>query len=484
MNILDTQRPFHFLGIGGAGMSALAEVLLHRGYDVSGCDLRHSAATAQLESLGVRVAEGHDAEHLDPAAAVVVSAAIPPDNRELVTARERGQTIVHRADLLAAVMAGARGIAVAGTHGKSTTTTMVGAVLEAAGWDPTVIVGGQIRGQAGNVRLGAPRGDGGGWIVAEADEFNRSFLALAPDHAVITNIEADHLDTYGSLEAVREAFAAFAAAVPPGGTLALGIDDAGVRALAVPPGRARVTFGFDTAADVRATDVRSRRRETDFALILAGEAAGETQLALPGRHNVLNALGAAAIAYALQIGPAEIRAGLAAVQGVGRRFDLVHRDEGVLIVDDYAHHPTEIAATLAAARAGWPERRLVAVFQPHLYSRTRDFADAFGSALATADRVIVTDVYPAREQPLPGVTGELVVAAARRAGARDVTYWPELAAEGAPAIRKLDAGLEPGDLVVTLGAGDVDGVAKRLAAWRGSRSDTMGGRSSDARDGD
>lgn len=456
MSVLDRNRRFHFMGIGGAGMSALAELLLARGYAVSGCDVRPSATTARLRTLGAQIFAGHDPDHLDAAEAVVVSSAIAVDNSELAAARRRGQTVLRRAELLGAVMAAARGVAVAGTHGKSTTTAMVGSVLEAAGWNPTVLVGGRIRSEGGNVRVG-----GREWLVAEADEFDRSFLTLFPDHAVINNIEADHLDTYGTLEALGAAFHQFAAQVAEGGTIALGVDDTGARELSPPPGRRVVTFGFAEDAAVRAAGVGHRQLTTRFDLLLPDGRREGVELQLPGRHNVRNALGAAALAWSLGIDPATIRAGLTAVRGVERRFEVVHEDDEVLIVDDYAHHPTEIAATLASARLGWPGRRLVALFQPHLYTRTRDFAIEFGAALAAADVVFVTDIYAAREAPIPGVTGELVSEAARWAGGSDVTYLPNGAVEEAVAAQVL-----PGDLVLTMGAGDIDGAARRLAARR------------------
>lgn len=467
IRLLEGGRRFHFVGIAGAGMSALAEILLARGHAVTGCDLNPEIVAERLEALGAEVRRGHSPDHLEPDAAVVVSSAIPATEPEVALARERGQPIVRRAELLAALMAGTKGIAVAGTHGKSTTTTMVGAVFEAAGRDPTVVVGGRIRGAAGNVRIG-----GGAWMVAEADEFDRSFLALSPAHTVITNIEADHLDTYVTAEEYHAAFAEFVGRVDEGGVVALGIDDPGARRLAVPPGRQAVTFGLDPRADVRARALSGSGLAMRFTLELEGRTAGDVALAMPGRHNVRNALAAAAVAWRLGIDPVEIRAGLSAVRGVERRFEIVHADEHVTIVDDYAHHPTEIAATLAGAREAWPERRLVAVFQPHLYSRTRDFAAAFGEALTEADVVFVTDVYPAREKPIQGVTGELVSEAARASGAADVTFLPDPDDVGRVAER-----IRPGDVVVTLGAGDIDRLARRLAgapARPGATSD--GGR--------
>jgi UDP-N-acetylmuramate--alanine ligase len=440
-------------------MSALAEVLLARGGEVSGCDAKASPVLDHLESLGARVHVGHSPDHLDGAEALVISSAIAAANPEVEAARTSGLTIVRRAELLADVMAEGRGIAVAGTHGKSTTTAMVGAVLEAAGWDPTVLVGGRMRGRAGNVRLGH-----GEWIVAEADEFDRSFLALHPSHAIVTNIEADHLDTYGSYDQVRAAFATFVGQVEPGGVVVRGIDDAGARALIVPADHDDRKFGLDPDARVRAENVRLEDLGARFTLVLDGEPAGEVVLEVPGLHNVRNALAACAIASGIGIDFAAIRGGLGEVRGVARRFEVLHATDALVVVDDYAHHPTEIEATLASARAAFPGRRLVAVFQPHLYTRTRDFAAGFGRALAAADRAFVTGIYPARESPIPGVDASLLERATRAAGGR-VTLLPALDDEAAlgTAVTEVEARLSPGDVVITFGAGDVDRLGRRIA---------------------
>lgn len=461
IDLRDGARRLHFMGAGGAGMSALAEIALASGHGVSGCDLKLGAVTDRLEELGARIEEGHAADHLTGVDAVVVSAAVPTDHPELEEARTKAIPVIRRAELLASLMEGRRGIAVAGTHGKSTTTAMVGRVFEAAGLDPTVIVGGRIRNQGGNVRIGYSD-----WVVAEADEYDRAFLALRPAHAVVNNIEADHLDVYGTIEGVQEAFGAFVNRIAEGGALALGVDDPGARRLPLPEGRRVVRFGLGEGTDVRGTRVRTRELETVFDLLLEGEAAGEVRLRMPGRHNVRNALGAAAIACAVGVEVPAILSGLGEVRGVERRFEIVHRDDEIVIVDDYAHHPTEVEATLSSARLGWPKRRLVAVFQPHLYSRTRDFAEAFGEALCGADVVYVTDVYPARERPIPGVTGELVAEAARQNGATDVTHL----SREVDALEMLDGRLRPGDVLVTLGAGDIDQLASRLAGTRAARN--------------
>jgi UDP-N-acetylmuramate--alanine ligase len=458
--LLASPRRLHLMGIGGAGMSGLAEWLLDRGHDVGGCDSHASEATRRLERLGARVEEGHGPGHIEGVDALIVSSAIPADHPERRAAVERGIPVIRRAELLGAIMEGSRGIAVAGTHGKSTTTAMTGSVLESAGLDPTVIVGGRIRGRDGNVRIG-----GGSWVVAEADEFDRSFLALDPEIAVITNVEADHLDIYETLAAVRQAFADFAARVTEGGTLIVGIDDAGARGVGTPEGVGVLAFGTSAEADVRAEEIAASPTGVAFDLLLGGAGAGRVRLAMPGVHNVRNALAAAAVGWKLGLTAEAIRAGLEAVEGVERRFEIVYGTDDLMIVDDYAHHPSEIAATLSGAREGWPERRIVAVFQPHLFTRTRDFAAEFGAALAGADVVFVTDVYAAREEPIEGVSGRLVSEAARAASVA-VRYLPDETAGGRDAADVVEDALEPGDMVVTLGAGDINDLARRLVERR------------------
>lgn len=458
--LLASPRRLHLMGIGGAGMSGLAEWLLDRGHDVGGCDTRATDVTRRLERLGARIRIGHGADHVTDAEALVVSSAIPADHPERSAAVERGIPVIRRAELLGAIMRGSRGIAVAGTHGKSTTTTMTGSVLESGGLDPTVLVGGRIRGRDGNIRVGA-----GPWVVAEADEFDRSFLALDPEIAVITNVEADHLDIYGSLDAVRQAFSEFAARLTGGGTLVVGLDDEGARSVPAPEGAGVLGFGLSAEASVRAEEIAASPAGIAFDLILSGAGAGRVRLGMPGLHNVRNALAAAAVGWKLDLTAEAIRAGLEEVRGVERRFEIVYGTDELMIVDDYAHHPSEIAATLSGAREAWPERRIVAVFQPHLYTRTRDFAAQFGAALAGADLVFVTDVYAAREQPIHGVSGRLVSEAARKARAA-VRYLPDETAAGRDVADVVEEALEPGDMVVTLGAGDIDDLARRLVERR------------------
>ena len=441
-------RRLHFVGAGGVGMSGLAEILLlSTPLEISGCDLQRSENTDRLTKLGARVAYEHDASHVRDADLVVISSAIGETNAEVVAARERGVPVIRRAEMLAEIMRLKQGVAIAGTHGKTTTTSLAGMVLTEAGFDPTIVVGGQVRILGTNARLG--KGD---YLVAEADEFDRSFLELTPVVAVITNIEADHLDCYRDLDDIQDAFATFANRVPFYGAVVLCIDDPGAREIVPRIKRRIVTYGESPEASVRAREIDLQATGTTFE-VWEGQtwSLGTVHLSLPGRHNVANALAAIAVGRELSIPFPTIARALSEFTGVVRRFETKGERGGVLVVDDYAHHPTEIAATLASARQVYPDRRLVALFQPHLYSRTRDFAGEFGRVLTASDLAIVTDVYPSREQPLPGVSGQLVSDAARSYGHTDVVYVPvkkDLAAE-------LDRLLKPGDLLLTMGAGDI-----------------------------
>jgi UDP-N-acetylmuramate--alanine ligase len=447
--------PIHFMGIGGAGMAPLAELFLRAGARVTGCDLHPGPAAAALREAGAVIREGHDPSHLEGCAALVVTAAVPQDHPEVRAARDRGIPVLKRAEALGAVVNRGRVVGIAGTHGKTTTTTLTTVVLEAAGLEPTGIVGGRVPGWGGNLRLGSSA-----LYVVEADEYDRSFLTLRPDAAVVTTLEADHLDIYGSLSAIEDAFLQFVDAVPAGGLIAGCADDHGAgRLLARVGGTGRevLSYGLGAGAVLRAEQVRSAGGETRFAVRERGEVLGEARLRVPGEHNVRNALAAVAVARHLGAEWGAIAEGLASFAGVDRRFERVGEAGGVLLVDDYAHHPTEVDATLRAARSAYPGRRIVAVFQPHLYSRTRDFAAEFGRALAHADRVFVADVYAAREKPLPGVTGEMVADAARAAGAQ-VRYLPERDAVAAGVVEAL----EPGDVCLTLGAGNLDAAAREM----------------------
>jgi len=441
-------RRIHFVGAGGVGMSGIAEILLlATPLEISGCDAAPSENTIRLEKLGARIAIGHDPSHAESADLLVISSAIGESNPEVAAARARGVPVVRRAEMLGEIMRLKQGIAVAGTHGKTTTTSLTGLVLTEAGFDPTIVVGGRVHILGTNARLGK-----GEYLVAEADEYDRSFLELTPVVAVITNVEADHLDTYRDLDDIVDAFATFANRVPFFGSVVLCGDDAGARRLIPRIHRRTVTYGECEDAQLCARRVRLDSTGTLFEVWeSSGGLLGEVRLSLPGRHNVANALAAVAVGRELLIPFDTIARALASFTGVVRRFERKGERDGVLVVDDYAHHPTEIRATLSAARQVYPDRRLVALFQPHLYSRTRDFAGEFGQALTGADVNLVMDVYPSRETPVPGITGEMVADAARRAGHTNVIY----AHEKRGVADYLEQTLRPGDVLLTLGAGDV-----------------------------
>jgi UDP-N-acetylmuramate--alanine ligase len=445
-------RHLHFMGAGGVGMCGIAEVLLADGYRVSGCDLEASERTERLAELGAHLAVGHDPAHLADVDILVVSSAVDPAHPEVNAARRSGTPIVRRAEMLGFLMRTARGVAVAGTHGKTTTTALIGHLLDTVGCEPTVVVGGNARYLGAHGRRGS-----GDLMVCEADEFDRSFLELAPEIAVVTNLEPEHLDIYGDRDELVAAFAAFANRVSPFGVVVLCGDDEGARSLAPRLRRRTLWYGLGSDADLRATGIIAASDGSRFTVERGRAVLGEVALPLLGLHNVRNALAALAVGLELGIDLERLSAACGSFTGVARRFEVLGDRRGVTVVDDYAHHPTEIAAVLAAARQAMPDRRLVAVFQPHLYSRTRDFASSFGESLLAADVVVVVPIYPAREAPIPGVDAELVVSEARRLGHRSV----EGAADMAAAVRRVDALLEPGDVLLTLGAGDVYRLAER-----------------------
>ena len=457
MPLLDPRdrRPLHFVGIAGAGMSGLAELFVRRGATVSGCDL-HPEGAGDLQRLGVPVVEGHAPAHVDGARAVIVSSAVPREHPELVRARELGLPVVRRAEALAEAVSGGALVGVAGTHGKTSTTVMTTEALRAAGLEPTGVVGGRVAAWGGNLSFGGDR-----TFVVEADEYDRSFLALAPTVATVTNVEADHLDIYRDLADIRAAFEEFAGRAR---AVVRCADDEGARTLRLPPTADVYDYGVDApAARVRAVDVRAADGGTRFTVAVDGQPAAEVALRVPGLHNVRNALAALGAGLALGAAVEALARGVSAFAGVERRFQRIGEAADVLVVDDYAHHPTEIAATLAAARLAYPGRRLVAAFQPHLFSRTRDFSAEFGAALAAADLVFLTEIYPAREQPIAGVTAALVRDAVRAAGGEAV--W--LGARDALA-EQLAGAARAGDVVLTLGAGDITRTGpellRRLAA--------------------
>jgi UDP-N-acetylmuramate--alanine ligase len=453
-------RRVHFIGVGGVGMSGIAEVLCTLGYAVSGSDLADGPALQRLREAGAQIFVGHRAEHLRDVDVVVTSSAIGADNPELLAARQRRIPVVPRAEMLAELMRFRRGIAVAGTHGKTTTTSLIASVLSEGGLDPTFVIGGQLLAAGRNAGLGQ-----GEWLVAEADESDGSFLRLTPLVAVVTNIDADHLENYGGdFQRVQAAFSEFLHRLPFYGLGVLCIDDPEVRALAQEMPRHLVTYGFSADAEVRASDVRQQAGRTAFVLHLPDEPPLSVQLNLPGRHNVQNALAAAAIGYQLGIPSAAIAAALARFQGVGRRFNLLGElalpDGGhALLVDDYGHHPRELEAVFEAARAGWPERRLVVGFQPHRYSRTRDLLDEFAAVLSSVDALVLTEVYPAGEAPILAADGKALARAIRSRGRIE----PVLIGHPRELPEVLPDVLRDGDLLILLGAGDIGRSALQLS---------------------
>ena len=451
----------HFVGIGGVGMSGIAEVLCTLGYSVSGSDNADSASTRRLASLGASVQRGHAASNVLGADCVVVSSAIKADNPELLEARAQRIPVVPRAEMLAELMRFRRGIAVAGTHGKTTTTSLLASVLGEGGLDPTFVIGGQLLAAGANARLG-----GGDWLVAEADESDGSFLRLNPLVAIVTNIDADHLENYGGDFAnVQAAFAEFLHRLPFYGLAVLCIDDPEVTALAGNTSRHVITYGFAADADVRAEDVRQDGGCMRFTLCLPDATRTPIELALPGRHNVQNALAAATVGWQLGIAPDTIAQALQKFAGIGRRFNLLAqlrtaKGATVQLVDDYGHHPKELEAVFAAARGGWPDKRLVVAFQPHRYSRTRDLFDDFAGVLSSVDALVLTEVYPAGEQPIAGADAKSLARAIRARGRID----PVVVGSASELAALLPDVLHDGDLLLLMGAGDIGHAAQQLAA--------------------
>jgi UDP-N-acetylmuramate--alanine ligase len=445
----------HFVGIGGIGMCGLAELLHNQGYAVSGSDLREGPTLARLRDLGIRVALGHAVKNVGDADVVVYSSAVRPANPELQEAERRKIPVIPRAEMLAEVMRLKEGIAVAGSHGKTTTTSLIAHVLSQAGLDPTAVIGGRVLAQGARpstTRLGA-----GDLLVAEADESDGSFLRLAPAIAVVTNIDPEHLDHYGSYEALETAFVDFANRVPFWGLAVLCLDHPGVQRILPRINRRTSTYGFVRQADLTATDVRLRGGGMHFGVRRRGEALGEAHLRLPGRHNVLNALATLAVALELDVPFATAAEALASFLGIERRFEHKGEAGGVALVDDYGHHPAEIRATLASAREVHPGRIVVA-FQPHRYTRTRDCWDDFVSAFHHADVLFVTEVYAAGEDKLPGIEAADLALAIGAHGHRDVRFVPDLEELALAVAREA----RPGDLVITLGAGNISSLCPRI----------------------
>lgn len=446
--IFGRTRHIHMVGIGGIGMSGMAEILLQKGYKVTGSDASKGEPIQRLKKLGAEIHIGHDEKNIEGADVVVFTSAVKAEeNLETKAAMEAGIPVIKRAEMLAELMRMKYGIGIAGTHGKTTTTTMVGHVIQDGSFDPTIMVGGKVHSfSKTNAVVG--KGD---IIIVEADEFDRTFLRLRPSLSVITNIEAEHLDIYDNLEDVKNAFVEFANKVPFYGAVVLCLDDSNVRSIIPQIERRTITYGLTPQAEIRATNIEVNKFYSTFTVLNEDEELGEIKLMAPGKHNVSNALAAIAVGLELDIDFKHIKSGLERFEGVFRRFQLKADKDGVIVIDDYAHHPTEVQATLKAARNGWKDRRIVAVFQPHLYSRTQDLYKDFGSSFFDAEVCVITDVYPSREEPIEGVNGKLIADSAKEYGHRQV-YYVEDKKELPGRLKEI---VQAGDVVITMGAGDI-----------------------------
>ncbi|MDW8108613.1 MAG: UDP-N-acetylmuramate--L-alanine ligase [Candidatus Kryptonium sp.] len=445
--MFSTVRKIHFVGIGGIGMSGIAEILIDQGFKVTGSDKQLSEITERLENLGAKIYQGHAPEHVEPDVDVVVySSAVRMDNPEIQEALRRKIPVIRRAEMLAELMRLKYGIGIAGTHGKTTTTSMVGLILIEGGLDPTVIVGGVLRDLGGtNARLGH-----GNFIVVEADEFDRSFLQLTPTIAVITTLEPEHLDCYGSVEELKTAFVDFANKVPFYGFVVLCLDEPMIQDIIPRINKKIITYGLSAQADVQAVEPEFKERKSSYTLIYKGKNYGRINLQVPGIHNIKNSLASITVGMELGIEFEKIKSAVEKFKGVYRRFEIRAEVNGIMVVDDYAHHPTEIKAVLQAAKDGW-KRRVIAVFQPHLYTRTKDFYQEFGRSFFNADVCVITDVYPAREEPIEGVSGELIANSARSFGHKEVHY-----VQDKKQIPDYVLSLaRTGDMIIFMGAGDI-----------------------------
>ncbi|HEX3176205.1 MAG TPA: UDP-N-acetylmuramate--L-alanine ligase [Methylomirabilota bacterium] len=458
-------QQIHFVGIGGSGMSGIAEILLSLGYRVTGSDVRRTDVVERLEQLGAKVFIGHDAGNVDDSHVVVYSSAVSRDNVEVREARARQIPVIPRAEMLAELMRLKYGVAVAGTHGKTTTTSLIGAVLSEGHYDPTIIVGGRVTSLGANARMGQ-----GEFLVAEADESDGSFLKLDPTIAVVTTIDAEHLDHYGSLDAIMDAFTAFVSKVPFYGAAVLCLDQPNIQRLIARVERRIITYGLEAGADLVARHVTLAGMSSRFEVWQRGMRLGVCTLQIPGRHNVLNALAAVGVGLDLEIPFATIQKALAAFAGVQRRFQVRGVVAGVTVVDDYGHHPAEIRATLAAAKAGF-DARVITVFQPHRFTRTRHLREEFLTAFNEADAVVVMDIYAAGEAPIPGVTAADLAEGIRAHGHRHVAYF---GSDRARIIEHLRALVRPGDIVLTQGAGDVSQLGPEIL--KALEADTLNGR--------
>ncbi|MHB8421689.1 MAG: UDP-N-acetylmuramate--L-alanine ligase [Leptospirales bacterium] len=446
-------KSLHFVGIGGNGMAPIAEILLARGVSVTGSDQSQTELTRRLSELGAHVFVGHRAEQVGEVDAVIISTAIRQDNPELLEAKRRGLPVVHRGEALARLMNGELAIAVAGSHGKTTTTSMIGAVLIAGGMDPTCVVGGSVPGFGGNARIGKRP-----CFVAEADESDGSFLRMSPTIAVVTNIDREHLDHYRSFEKLKEAFLSFMNSIPEKGMAVLCLDDPQASSLIADLSVPVLTYGFSDLADIVGKGIRPDGLVTSFSVCVKGEDWGVFTLNVPGNHNVSNALASIAVAFHLGIPADVVRDALFRFRGVGRRFTLVGEAGGIMIVDDYGHHPTEIEATLRAARQAYPERRIVVAFQPHRFSRTRDLLCLFAHAFGDADLLVLSEIYGAGEIPIEGITGERLYHEIQEVQGSRVLFAPDRNSLATFLVSRL----EPGDLLLTMGAGDITCLGQEL----------------------
>jgi len=433
-------------------MCGIAEILWNLGYEVTGSDMRSSESTERLEKLGIRIYLEHKKENVKDADVLVISSAVKDSNPEVLFAKENKIPVIRRAEMLGELMRMKYGIGVAGTHGKTTTTSMIGHILTEAGLDPTIIVGGRVKSLGSNAKLGQ-----GEYLVAEADEFDRSFLRLTPTIAVVTTLEAEHLDYYKDLEEIKSVFTEFVNKVPFYGSVILCLDEEAIQEIMPGIERPIVTYGLVPQADLVAHSIQFSENRSFFRVRNRGKDLGEISLLVPGIHNVKNCLAALCVGLELEIPFEKMKKALSEFKGVSRRFEIKGEIDGVMIADDYAHHPTEIKATLKAARDGY-KKRIIAIFQPHLYSRTKDFYKEFGKSFFDSDLLIVTDIYPAREEPIPGITGELIVSKAKEFGHKEVFYIPRKE----EIIPFLSGILMENDLVITIGAGDIYKVGENL----------------------
>ena len=442
-------RHIHFVGIGGIGMSGIAEVLANLGYQVSGSDLKESPVTQRLKSLGIRVTLGHEASHIVGAQVVVISSAVNNDNPEVLAAKNAKIPVIPRGEMLAELMRMKYGIAIAGSHGKTTTTSMIAQVLSNSGIDPTIVIGGKLGIIGSNAKLG-----NGQFLVAEADESDGSFLILSPTIGVITNVDLEHVDYYKNIYDVMDAFTAFGNKIPFYGSLFICADDPNLAIIQPNLKRRVITYGIDNLADIRATDIRTKGWRTGFQVQAYGNNLGSFLLEVPGHHMVLNALATIGVAMELDVDITIIRDSLSNFTGAERRFQKRGEHNNIMVIDDYGHHPTEITATLKAARQCFPDRRVVVAFQPHRYTRINALLEEFGRAFRYADKVLVTDIYAAGEQPIPGITGRSLFNAILACGSTDVSYVPKIE----DLAKTLQRDTSPGDLVITMGAGSITSV--------------------------